>query len=191
MRKLAPVLMILLLLCSCARESKSGADAIRDHYRALESASYAVTQRTDFGDRVMDFKLIYKYSASSGDAFELLEPEALRGIKATLGGEGAKIEFEGMLLELGKLPGTGLSPLEALPFMVGQWREGYVTSEGKEKLDDIPCKRLTYKTAQGGVSVEHHAWFRESDCSPARAELFFDGTLTVSCEFEPSEASAG
>lgn len=184
MKKLAPVLMIFLLICSCAKSSKSSSDVIRDHYRALKSAQYTVTQRTDFGDRVMDFQIAYSYSAVEGDSFELLAPEAIKGIRAALKGEGAQIEFEGMLLELGKLPGTGLSPLEVLPFMMSQWKDGHVVSEGSEKLDGVSCRRLTYKTVQGGVSVEHHAWFDESSYSPARAELFFDGTLVAACTFE-------
>lgn len=185
MKRLSPVLMSLLLLCSCSGNSSGGgAEAVRDYYKTLESAAYTVTQRTDFGDRVMDFKLSYTHSAAQGDTFEILEPEAIKGIKASLKGEGAQIAFEDMILELGKLPGTGLSPLEALPFMLVQWKDGHVTSEGKETADGKSCVRLSYKTTQGGVAVEHHAWFDAKTYAPMRAELLFDGAQVVSCTFE-------
>ena len=184
MKKLAPVLMIFLLLCACSKHSKDEADALRGHYRNLESAEYTVTQRTDFGDRVMDFQFTYFHSPADGDTIELLAPEAIKGIRAVLKGEGAQVEFEGMVLELGKLPGTGLSPLEVMPFMMSQWRSGHVTSEGSEKLNGVSCRRLNFKTIQGEVSVEHSAWFDQETYAPVRAELFFDTALVAACEFE-------
>lgn len=188
MKRVTPILMIILLLCACSgtdgEESGPASEALKEYYQTLESAQYTVTQQTDFGDRVMDFRFTYSFSREGDDTLEVLAPEAISGIRASLAGEGARIEFEGLVLDLGKLPGTGLSPLEVLPFLIDQWRNGYVSSEGREELGGRACLRVAYKTTQSGVAVEHHAWFDEETHTPVRAELFFDGAQVVACTFE-------
>lgn len=176
MRKLYPVLMILLLLLAlgaCKEKTERRADGILAYYTALERYSWSGTLRVDYGDRVLDFGL---NSAVSGGTtqMEVTSPDMLRGVKARLGADTATLEYDGMILETGKLPGTGLSPLEIIPFIQKQWAGGYVVHESRETVWGKECARLTFTLG----NLEMAAWFGP-DNEPVLCELMADGVMTA------------
>ncbi len=183
MKKLALALMLLILLTACGQKEGESSEDIRDYYRSLEHIEMTVTQRTDFGDRVLDFEVLYKWQKDGACTIETLSPQAIRGLTATLRDDGATLAFDQTIVELGALPGTGLSPLEALPLMIGQWSDGYVSSSGREKLAEQPCLRYTYKTTWNETALEQTVWFAQDSRAPVLAELAADGQVIVRCTF--------
>lgn len=187
MRVRASILFLLLVLfttgCS-ARSGESDADKIREHYSELKEATYDVTLRTDFGDRVLDFSVEYQHKTGGGGRMKVISPELIAGIEAEIGANGISLIYDGMTLELGALPGTGLSPMESLPFIVNQWSGGYVTQTGSEKRAGRALITVTTRVTQGETVLEVTTWFEKETYKPVTAELLVDGFLTVSAFFE-------
>ena len=179
------VLMILLCLASCSRrETMDEAGEIADFYAELTQANMQVTLSADFGDRVSVFVLKYTFFEDAASTVEILEPEEVRGVKAVIEAGQSKLEYDGLILETGPLPGTGLTPMDALPVMLNTWRSGYVFSVGSEKLDGEACLHVVYKATVSGVEIQQDAWFDASTYKPIKAETAADGVRVIDCVFD-------
>ncbi|MDR1668903.1 MAG: hypothetical protein LBR76_02970 [Oscillospiraceae bacterium] len=185
--KLICILTIPLLLaagCASGAEGRGNiADRIREHYAAIGTADYRVTLRTDFGDRVLDFTVDYAQKPVAS-RMKIIAPEPVEGIEAELGANGVTLQYDGTVLELGALPGTGLSPMESLPFIIGQWAHGYVTQTGSEVRAGRTLLMLSTRVTQGSATLDTATWFDGETLKPINAELSVDGLLTVSAFFE-------
>lgn len=181
------VLMILfcLLLTACGRQKTlEAAEAIGKLYAELDSASMQVALEADFGDRVSAFSLQYQYSSEGRSTVEILAPEEVRGVKAHIEAGQTELVFDGLILETGPLPGTGLTPVDALPVMLRTWGHGYVDSTGQETIEDNSCVRVVYKSTVAGTQIEHNVWFSADTYKPVKAEILSDGVRIISCVFE-------
>jgi hypothetical protein len=184
--RFSSALMILAILtASCAPRSPAAtAERIREHYAALGEAVYNVTLRTDFGDRVLDFGVEYTRKPDGGGRMRVVSPELIAGIEAGIGADGVTLTFDGVILELGALPGTGLSPMESLPFILSQWSGGYVTQTGSESRAGRALTTVTTRVTQEDAVLEVRTWFDTGTLAPVTAELSVDGFLTVTAIFE-------
>lgn len=182
MRKISPVLMIiplLLALSACkGQATERRAENILAYHAALTRFSWNGVLRVDYGDRVLDFGLNSDFSEGM-TTLEVTSPEMLRGVKATLGAETSVLEYDGVILETGTLPGTGLSPLEIIPLMQQQWSSGYAVHESEEKLKGTPCRRVTF--ARGNLELS--VWFGSQN-EPVVCELAADGVMTARLTIE-------
>jgi hypothetical protein len=169
--------------CS-GRAGDGGAARIRERYSARGETVYSVTLRTDFGDRVIDFGVEYTHRPDGGGRIKVLTPELIAGIEAETGADGVSLTYDGLTLELGALPGTGLSPMESLPFIISQWSGGYVTQTGGEKRAGRSLLTVTTQRTQDGTVLEVRTWFDGETLEPVTAELYANGFLTVSAFFE-------
>lgn len=184
MKKTIPLLLLLVVLSGCGRDKLDGMSGrIRDLYSNTEAISMNVAMRTDYGDHAVDFELKCVQTQKNKLEMEVLSPDIIKGVIASASDAGINLAYDGVILEMGELPGTGLSPLETLPYMMGQWSEGYQTSEGFEKLSETDCIRLIYKTSNAGVAVEQHVWFDTSTLKPIVSELYSDGSMTARCVY--------
>jgi outer membrane lipoprotein-sorting protein len=174
-----------LSLASCARrETLTATDDIADYYAKLESASTQATVTADFGDRVIDFTLRYDYLRDGVSTVEILSPEEVRGIKATIEAGRTELTYDGLILETGPLPGTGLTPADALHAMLRVWGSGYAASTGPETLDGVSCIHVTYKSTVSGVDIQQDAWFDSDTFKPLRAETLAGGRRVITCVFD-------
>ncbi len=182
--RLMCVLMILaVFVTGCSSAAEASADRVREHYAEQTEAVYNVTLRTDFGDRVQDFSLEYVRKPDRGH-MKVTAPEIIAGIEAELLGNGVTLHYDGTVLELGALPGTGLSPMESLPFIVSQWANGYITQSSIEQRGSRTLLRLTTRVTQGETTLDTTTWFDTGTLKPVNAELAVNGLLTVSVFFE-------
>jgi outer membrane lipoprotein-sorting protein len=180
---LISVLMILLLTASCGPGGADAGERVREHYAALGEVNYNVTLRTDFGDRVLDFGVEYVHKPGGGGRMKVLSPDLIAGIEAEIGADGVSLLYDGLMLELGALPGTGLSPMESLPFIVSQWSGGYVTQTGAEKRAGRPLITVTTRQTRDSSALEVRTWFDAGTMEPLNAELYVNGFLTVTAIF--------
>jgi len=177
-------LLLVMLAAGCSAGAGGAADRIREHYAALGETAYRVTLRTDFGDRVLDFGVEYAHKPGGGGRMKVVSPEIIAGIEAEVGANGVSLRYDGLMLELGALPGTGLSPMESLPFIIGQWSGGYVTQTGAEKRAGRSLLTVMTRQTQGGTALEARTWFDGETLAPVTAELYVNGFLTVTALFE-------
>jgi outer membrane lipoprotein-sorting protein len=182
-RLLLVLITVSVLAAGCSAGGSDTAERVRGHYSALEEAVYNVTLRTDFGDRVLDFGVEYTHRSGGSGRMTVLSPEAIAGITAEISGGGAALVYDDLTLNLGTLPGTGLSPMESLPYIINQWSGGYVTQTGSERRAGRSLVTLTTRRTEGGSVLEARTWFDAGTLAPVTAELYVDGFMTVSAFF--------
>jgi outer membrane lipoprotein-sorting protein len=175
--------VILFIAAGCSR-SGDRAERVREHYSALGETAYTVTLRTDFGDRVLDFTVEYRHRPGGGGQMKVLSPELIAGIEAHIAADGVSLIYDGLMLEMGALPGTGLSPMESLPFIIGQWSTGYISQTGNERRAGRSLLTVTTRRTTDGEVLEARTWFDEETLKPVTAELSVNGFLTVTAIFE-------
>lgn len=114
-RRLTAALMTLalLFLTSCGR---SAAQDALDNAREKLAASEAVVLTAELD---ADSRYTLRVTWTKGEStVEVLEPESIAGVKAHIGSDGAGIEYDGFILNLGELTRWGLSPASAVPLML-------------------------------------------------------------------------
>jgi hypothetical protein len=153
---------------------------IQEEYTAIDSLTVTAEVTADYGDRVYEFRLKYTGDDEEGTV-EILSPESVKGIAARLTSGGRALRYDGAELSLGSLTKDGLSPMECLPFMIGRWKNGYVSGAVTEKLDGTDTVAVTFDVSENESLV---TWFEADSSLPVRAELFFDGDMVIRCEFE-------
>ncbi|MCL2081023.1 MAG: hypothetical protein FWH16_02870 [Oscillospiraceae bacterium] len=175
------IIILCLLLAACGSgAAEGGAELVREKYRSPVKLAANIT--ADFGDRAGVYSIIYEHAQDTG-VITIEKPDEIAGIKATVGEGGGTLEYDGLILETGKLAGTALTPIDAVPTMLATWSGGYMTDAGTERRKGIRCYRLTYSQTIDGAVVEQQAWFEMETLAPVYAETLVDGRLVISCEF--------
>ncbi|MBD5119247.1 MAG: hypothetical protein HDT37_09095 [Clostridiales bacterium] len=132
MRKLtACVLMMTLLLSGCktgtaAETPEDAALALREEYQALSGWSATVDISVCYSEAVYDFTLDASWQREGETVLTVTAPELLSGITARIAQGETVLEYDGTGLSLGLLDGAGLTPVSAVPAMMGQIEKGYM-----------------------------------------------------------------
>ena len=181
-RLLSLVMASLVVLCSCSsgKTEESRIEEIRSEYSEAESLTATALVTADYGDRVYEFKLRYTGNDTEGDV-EILAPESLKGLTARIGEVGKSLIYDGAELSLGDLTPDGISPMECLPMMTACWKSGCTDGSVTEKINGRDTLAVTYPIQENEQLI---TWFETDTNLPLRAELFFDGDMVISCEFE-------
>jgi outer membrane lipoprotein-sorting protein len=182
-RLLLILILSLAVLSACGSgAAQNGAELVREKYRTLETIKLSAEITADFGDRVSVYVISYELSQGTG-IITIEKPIEIAGITATIRDGGSTLEYDGLILETGKLAGTALTPIDAVPTMLATWAGGYMTDAGTERRKGIRCYRLTYSQTIDNAVVEQQAWFDIDTLMPLYAETLIDGRLVISCEF--------
>jgi len=171
-----------LLLVSCRTGGGDDSPKLHDFYRELSAADMLVQIRADFGDRTAEYRVRYSLSLDE-ERVTIVEPVELAEISVLVLEGGTRLEFDGLVLETGALPGTGLSPLEAIPFTVRTWRDGHITAQGEETLDGVRVVRAVHTSTYDGQSLQVVTWFDTETLHPLRSETYVDGTAVLILTF--------
>lgn len=188
MRKIMScVLMMTLLLAGCGGGSgeerpENLAALIRGEYLSLTGWTASLDVNVDYGERVYDFVLDASWKKEGETVLTVVEPELIAGITARIGPEGAYLEYDGASLSTGALSGEGMTPLEAVPFLMGQLLEGYMArcsyeTEGERRLLKVFCRD---PDGQEGTGSECSLYFDPDSHDLVRAELAYDGAVVLS-----------
>jgi len=177
------ILVLILLLAACgSNAAESGSELVREKYKSLETIKLSADITADFGDRVGVYSITYEL-AQGISIITIEKPVEIAGITATIKDGSSTLEYDGLILETGKLAGTALTPIDAVPTMLATWAGGYMTDVGTERRKGIRCYRLTYTQTIDNAVVEQQAWFEMETLMPVYAETLVDGRLVISCEF--------
>lgn len=186
--RLLCLLLCLLLACAgcAARNGAPRTDRIQEYYAGLPGFTVDARLRTDFGDRIIDFSVRYTCRAEGEGELEVLAPEMIRGIRAKVSPGDVTLLYDGLVLELGALPGTGLSPMESLPLMAREWSRGYLVTQSQGKQEGLVTR--DYRGARDGAAYEVTTVFDAGTMAPVNAELYIGGVCVVTAAFEGFEA---
>ena len=188
MRKLllSPMIILVIMFTTSCEQEKT--IEIREFYSNVQNVNLQGRVRADFGDRTAEYRLVYQLN-ETGEQVTVAEPEEIAGITVVLAENGSKLIFDGLVLETGALPGTGLSPLEAMPHYLRCWREGYITAQGNEVIEGTACFRVVYSYTYDGKAITMQTWFDAETFYPVKAETYVDDFCVIQCIFEKVEIS--
>ena len=133
MKKLfVPLLLILsLLLGGCTNKNEARFRAFSEELRARNDAVLTAQVRAEYDDQSCAFTLRCAEDGSGGCTVEVIEPELIRGVRAHMSADGTKLLYDGVCVDTGE-GGSSLSPMGALPLLLGALREGALDSVWKE-----------------------------------------------------------
>ena len=175
--KFAVPMLLLLLLTGCqATEAQIPVD-LRTQMNAAGESQFVLSLRADFGDHVRDFKLLCHGSGEQAE-FTVLEPEAVKGISASVSGEGAEVKYEDTVLGVEQFSTRRLSPMAAPYLLFYAFEQGYIASCGKDGEDTS----VEYTLGYGQRTVTVSAIFREQ--YPVSAEITDGENTLISCEIQ-------
>ena len=176
MRKcVLPLLLCAVLLCGCGGEKSL---TVQDQYRTVVSADMEaeVVSRTASDDRT--FTLTCRYDRAGQSVTTVTAPEALKGLTAVLADGQLSLKSNGQPLPAGAA--TDICPANCLPYLLGALAEGYLTEQGAETLEDVPCLRMALDTTgHSGAAVQCAVWLDQETLIPRYAEFSQDGQVVL------------
>ena len=184
MRTLTLALLIsAVLLTATGCGGQVEAPKLREFFADVAVCVIDARVHADFGDRTVDYFLRYERTPAA-ETVTVLEPSELADIKVTILPEAGRLLFDGLILETGALPGTGLSPLEAVPYAFGCWQAGYSDSVRDETLSGVEAICAVYNTKQDSKPMRLVTWFDKATYRPLRSETYAGDCCVLWCEYE-------
>lgn len=179
-----PVLLICcLLLSACAsRSAEARYQGFAQSVEEADALSLEAGIRAEYEDRTLEFRLRCERDGE-GCTVSVLAPETMAGIRARLTEGSSTLAYESLVIDTGDLDAYGLSPVNALPLLLGTMAGGHLescwTEAGQEAFQLIADDHLSATV-----------YFEPETMTPQEAELFSDGHLRVACQIESWELSA-
>ena len=99
MKRIIPILLILVLLAGCAgaRDTMDRAMALRSALLA-KGAEFDAAVTADYGDKTYSFGMHCRMEAQGKVTFSVTAPETIAGITGTVSASGGKLTFDGNAL---------------------------------------------------------------------------------------------
>ncbi|MEG1682579.1 MAG: hypothetical protein RRY95_05210 [Oscillospiraceae bacterium] len=176
----AQMLLLPWLLWGCGKTE--AAPELRTRYETLQTCEMEAVVSCTWDDEVRDYRLHCAYDRAGSSTIEVLEPENLAGVTATVEGDSLQLAYDDAVLSAGTI--NGLSPADCLPRLMGTLGEGWLLAESRETWGDIPCLRLTFDTtgADGGKIVDT-IWLGLADGAPVHGETAVAEEIIFQVEF--------
>ena len=177
-RKLGVLAVMLLFFVGCSARQTPIQQAL-DFRTALletESCSFRAAVTADYGDRFYQFTL-NSHTDTQNTELEVVEPEAIAGIRATVDTTGTTVSFDDAVLEFGKLANGFVSPVTVPWLLVQCWRQSYIDCSGP----DGELERVTYLHGYEDGQLAIDTWL-DSSGVPVRAEIFYEGRRCITVE---------
>lgn len=178
-KSVLPLLLCAVLLCGCG--SGETTVAVQDQYRAVVSAEMEaeVVSHGQGGSRT--FTLTCQYGREGQSVTTVTAPEELKGLTAVLVDGELSLQSRGQLLPAGDA--TDVCPANCLPYLMETVAEGYLTEQGEEALEGIPCLRLTLETTgDSGGTLRCAVWLDREGLFPRYAEFSQNGQVVLTAK---------
>lgn len=181
--KLFALMISLVLLVSCGN-SNAVEGKFTEFRESLASApvSFTAEVTASSGSEVKSYTLAYTEDGGIG-SITVLMPELIAGVTAKVSTQdgAASMEFDGVILQMGKLADDGLTPISALPALVTAMRAGHVSRLWTEKRDGADA--LAADIAVSDVSTAT-VWLDYGTLSPVYAEIRAGEKVVVQLTFQ-------
>lgn len=176
-RNIAAALCLFIcigLLTGCGGGTKSLAREFRGKAAAATAIKLIAELTADYGGKLSRYKLLY--SESSGEKYvEVLAPEPIAGIRARIMDGAASLEFDGLILDAGKLEAGGLTPVSALPAIVESFRAGHIETTGKDR-------GLLVLSITVSETTKQQVWLDPDTLTPIRSEIRAGDVVCIYCD---------
>ena len=161
--RLCALMMILTLtLAACGGEGGRGAEEMmletREKYLEMTDCSGHMDMTADYGRRVYEFGVDFSWTKGGETTLKLTAPENVAGATAHISKGETALEFGGAMLETGPLNSAGLTPIDALPALLGYAREGYLAECALEDWDGVELLGTPTRVSPRGVRPGAHIY---------------------------------
>ena len=178
-KKLLILLPLCLLLAGCGPSKR---EAVQGYYAGIQSAQMAAQIVVHLPQADHCFGVAATYDREEGSTVTLTEPEALRGLSATMTGEEMRLLYDGSVWPAGD--GGRLSAASCLPLLLYAAGEGFVTREGTDKIDGQEYIFLTTEASdKAGGEFACTLWVYPDGFAPYAAELSREGQVLLTVNF--------
>lgn len=182
MRRLIAMFLtsILLFLGACDREEEHLSPAIDFRAKLVQAGgcSFEAEITADFGDAVQSFRLACETDAQGNVAFTITEPPTLEGITATVSEGGKKLNYEGLIVEMGTLAEHSLAPAAAPGMILASWLSGYISWAGER--EDV--YQVTFRQELNSVSFQIDTFLKNN--LPISAEVCYNNYRVLEMKIE-------
>ena len=174
---------MLLVLCACGAAPEEE-ESLLERYRSADS--FTMEAQITFGaeDQAQSYTLRCAYESEGTSEVEVVEPEYLAGLKASVEGENLTLTYADMVLPAGTLSSEEISPAMALPLLMRSLREGWLIEESREDWGETPCVRVSCDlTGENGGKVVSTVWLSEESGAPVHGDIAVDEEIILKAEF--------
>ena len=174
MAKRFPLLLLLILLCGCARQETDPALALRS--RVLEKGCCFDAEITaDYGDSLSVFGMRCQADTAGNLSFTVIAPESIAGISGNVAAGTGKLLFADKAVSFPLLADGLLTPAAAPWILVRTLRSGNLIASGPEGQST----RLTIDDSFREDALRLDIWLDEAG-SPVKADISYDGQRYLS-----------
>ena len=168
-------------LTACGKASvQDVADRISGELQGSQKIVMTAKISANYGDKVYNFKISCSKTPEE-TRIDIKEPKTLAGISAVCVEVGYELSFDGVQVTTGVLTRNGLSPAEALPALISQWQDGYITGAVFEKYGGVSAAALDTCFTD---DIMQRTWFDTENLLPIHSDISQNGTVVISCDFE-------
>ncbi len=180
MKKIFLLLLPLCLLLSGCGHSRR--EAVQRYYASIRTAQVEaqIVAHLETDDRT--FTVSAAYDRDGGTTTTIVEPEALRGLSATVTAEELKLLYDGSVWAAGD--GGNLSAANGIQLLLYAAGQGFVTREGTDKIDGQEYIFLSCEaTDAAGETYASTLWVHPETFTPHAAELSRQGKVLLTVTF--------
>ncbi len=181
MKKIAPLVLILLMLLGCTgkRDEMDRCMALRAKLLACDMCSFDAKITADYGDAVQTFALRCEGRSDGTLGFEVQEPESIAGITGRFSGGKGELVFDDVALQFPLLADGQVTPVSGPWILLKTLLGGYLTACTMEE----ELLRLTINDSYEDDALTLDIWLDSKDC-PVQAEILYDGRRIITMEVE-------
>lgn len=170
------MITLMLALCGCGGGEEARYEEFRQRLAAANELGFTARLSAEFTEKTESFTLSF-FKDSEGCTVEILEPEIVRGIKAHVDADGTRLEYDGVILDVGKVTESGLTPMSALPELMRALSEAHLVSAVSE--DTRLCVTLE---PEDELIIK--LWLDADTLCPTNAEMIFEGVSVVFADID-------
>ena len=168
-----------LLLTGCGHSRR---EAVQGYYASIRTARAEAQIVAHLASDDRTFTVSAAYDRDGGTTTTIMEPEALRGLSATVTAEELKLLYDGDVWAAGD--GGGLSTANCVQLLLYAAGQGFVTREGTDKIGGQEYIFLSCEATDGvGETYACSLWVQPESFAPYAAELSRAGKVLLTVTF--------
>ncbi len=178
MKRIAILLLVMVLLCSCAGDAgqMDRAMALRGKIQQKE-VSFDASITADYGDKVHTFAMQCHGDTMGNMKFTVTAPESIAGIAGTVAKGSGKLTFDDKILAFDILADDLISPVSGPWVLLETLRSGYLTSCSQEG----GLLRVAIDDSYEENALHLEVWLNSEDI-PQRCEIYWQGRRLLSMD---------
>ena len=179
MKRLAGVVLLVLLLCGCTggNEQMDQVLALRSKLLQSKGCAFEAIITADYGDQIRQFNLACQADEKGTVSFCVTAPESIAGITGRIDAEGGKLTFDDQMLVFPLLADGQLSPVSSPWVLVKTLRGGYISACGTD--GDYLLATIDDSYAEDALQLD--IWLNGENI-PVRADILWKNRKFLSME---------